>query len=102
QAAASRSAMLVPTTIYVARDGDVGLWIPQCPFCGFEHTHGPYRFYDIREAFKAVGGSRSPHCHQALWPVPNAKIGTYQLTPAPGPSRFARATVPGGNAGCGC
>ena len=78
----------VPATIHVAWDGHVGLWIPMCPFCGFEHTHGAYPFYDIREAFKAAGGYRSSHCHQMPWEVPT-DAGTYRLTPAPGPARFA-------------
>jgi len=74
--------------IFVSKVGIVGLWIPRCPFCGFEHVHGGYPPHDIREAFKKLDGWRAPHCHQApeyaAWGV-----GSYQLKHIEGPVRFA-------------
>jgi hypothetical protein len=87
--------------MFVSRVGHVGVWIPCCPFCGFEHVHGGYPPYDIREAFKACDGRRVPHCHQAPVDVDSPARdyrlkhigGPVRLAPGARSSRAARATM---------
>jgi hypothetical protein len=72
--------------IFVTRFGEVGYWIPVCPFCGFEHAHGGYAAFDPRNA----QGLRISHCFQAprkFWG--SFSEGTYDLRLARGPARFA-------------
>jgi hypothetical protein len=73
--------------IFVSRCGHVGLWIPRCPHCGYEHVHGGYPPYDIRRTFQAVGGWRAPHCHQAPIYIEGSDW-DYQLRPATELARF--------------
>jgi hypothetical protein len=75
--------------IFVSRVGNVGLWIPRCPFCGFEHVHGGYRPYDIRQAFEKCDGRRAPHCHQAPLYAAWGTGCSYQLKHIGGCVRFA-------------
>jgi hypothetical protein len=72
--------------IFVTRYGDIGYWIPVCPFCGFEHAHGGYAPFDPRKTH----GWRASHCFQAprkCWG--SFREGTYELRFARGPTRFA-------------
>jgi hypothetical protein len=77
----------------VGRRGDVGFWIEACPLCGgYEHTHtgcSGHAPFDPREAIKARGGSRMPHCDSQ---APNATVQElceYQLRLAGTPARYA-------------
>jgi|ERR1700733_1725342 len=82
------SPLAIEAHIFVSRCGHVGLWIPCCPFCGYEHTHGGYPVHDIRIAFTAQEGWRVPHCGQAS-PDAYSAAGEYQLKPALTPARSA-------------
>jgi hypothetical protein len=72
--------------VFVTRFGDVGYWIPICPLCEFEHTHGGFAPFDPRLELSWL----LSHCHQAprkQWGL--IEPGVYLLRLAPGPARFA-------------
>jgi hypothetical protein len=49
-------------TFIFASNGGVGFWVLKCPFCGYEHIHGPYRVYGFLERLANWNGHAS-HCH---------------------------------------
>jgi hypothetical protein len=78
------------TTIFVTRDGRVGLWLQRCPLCGCGHVHTICPFHDIRIAFAAAGGFRCSHCQLGPNYIPGAESARdYQLVWDNGPALFA-------------
>lgn len=97
----------------IVRLGGFVLWMPMCPFCEMEHTHGHglTKFSDYshpRQIVQAGEGFRSPHCGQFGWPVNyNDMAGNYRLvwrgeaaqfapdalSPSGRPSRAAKETA---------
>ena len=80
--------------IFVSRLGRIGYWLPACPFCGFEHTHGAYEPFDPRTAV-GINGRRASHCHQAPLSLDwdSTREGTYRLMLAAGVARFAPGAI---------
>jgi hypothetical protein len=91
--------------VFVARSGWIGDQIPECPICGDEHIHGPYRFFDPRErqgfakfqinlSCAESLGWRSPHCSQSpRWPFIDDDViddgSEYELVLTVDPARCA-------------
>jgi hypothetical protein len=68
-----------------------GLQVPVCPFCGFEHYHGPFILTDFRENTANWGGWRRSACNQAPREHQPDARGLYKFILADTPARI----VPG-------